>query len=68
MSAIDSVEFVKRALDRQIHVTVGKALPGVCCGRSNLVFEIMICDRTKHSQIENISLNLRFTCAVTLVI
>jgi hypothetical protein len=31
-AAIDSVEFVKRALDRQVHGTdQGKALPDVCC-------------------------------------
>jgi hypothetical protein len=32
-AAIDSVEFVKRALDRQdTKLTAGKALPDVCCG------------------------------------
>ena len=32
-AAIDSVEFVKRALDRQVHETdPGKALPDVGCG------------------------------------
>ncbi|HKD24529.1 MAG TPA: hypothetical protein VKC66_01240 [Xanthobacteraceae bacterium] len=32
-AAIDSVEFVKRALDRKFpKLTAGKALPDVCCG------------------------------------
>jgi hypothetical protein len=32
-AAIDPVEFVRRALDRQVHeMTMGKDLPGVCCG------------------------------------
>jgi hypothetical protein len=32
-AAIDSVEFVKRALDRQVPKPIaGKALPDVCCG------------------------------------
>jgi hypothetical protein len=31
-AAIDSVEFVRRALDKYTKLTAGKALPDVCCG------------------------------------
>ena len=32
-AAIDSVEYIKRALDREVHETaVGKALPDIYCG------------------------------------
>ena len=32
-AAIDSVEFVRKALSRQVHeLTTGKALPDFCCG------------------------------------